>query len=745
MDYLLIQWFPTFATIASVVVVICLGKSQSKNWFQTNWRWSSPNNVNPVKPSEINIERAHRKKKVHNKDSDDEKFEELKTLKELYYKLHHLENFPEVLPQAKRLLISLLEETSAMGQAGPLRESILSVQSFSRHGLEEFQQRRNHDTGEEWEQYNLRRRNGSPRELVGDREEAIWWLKQISPVKYVDGAWLGYIGKVTTPFALLKTIKGAWQILSEELGDGDLRKNHVHLYHKLLKDSEAGLPTAEDIDYGHPRHQLNELSVWKSAIAQLLISLFPQEFLPEILGFNLHFEAVSMDTLKAGMELKEVGLDPYYFVLHISIDNTHSGHTAIAIEVICEYMSHVLKSEGQEAAQKAWERIQAGYLLSSCLPGTVICPSRKTSNNSSDIFLSSIEEKVINIFRAKAQVAHGFHCSSRVRIGSRSVSGWLDPVALQSKEWQKGLLDALGNSRYWICKGDSNKSRFIQELQWNGRMFGSFAQDEYDILREWVDGLSNTSSILQTVNSKAQGPSDNNEDILSGYPSFRPVASWKSELPKPPRPVDNSFTFQTLPSLDIGSRPVIEKLLPLWLSHPCLLQSFVSVPFKTKNPFVCAIIRILRAQGGFDIERECPAGIAEVQRADSLGLTGIGLNIMVQHDLCLTALPSLQAVLNVYPSEFALHMLHISMRPIEQRAILIGMATAFAKMHSALATSKSFLLSPHDQDVLQKIAQRELEGLEFCWEELKVDGKAYASCCEGYLTAADEITACFEL
>ncbi|OBT44200.1 hypothetical protein VE00_04813 [Pseudogymnoascus sp. WSF 3629] len=747
MNSLLVQWFPTFATVASVAAVILLAQSRSKTWLRRHWSWGFGRNVFPNKSTEIKIESSHRKREVRDKDADDEKLDELKKLKQLYYQLHNLENFPEVLPQAKRLLISLLEETSTVGRTLPLHDSILSVQSFSRHALEEFQHSRDRGIGKEWEEYNIRRKEGSPRELVRDREEAIWWLKQLSPVKYVDGAWLGYIGKVTTPFALLKTMKGAWQILSEELGDGDLRKNHVHLYHKLLETTAPDLPTAESLDFGHPRHQLNELSVWKSAVAQLLISLFPHEFLPEIIGFNLHFEAISMDTLKATRELKEVGIDPYYFLLHISIDNTHSGHSAIAIEVVCEYMRHILESEGQEAAQKAWGKLQAGYLLSSCLPGAVICPSQKILNNGSNIHLSPTEVKVINIFRAKAQVAHGFHCSSRVKIGSRSVADWLNPVALESKEWQKGLLDALSSSKYWICKGDSRKSRFIQELQWNGRMFGSFTQDEYNVLTEWIDTLPNNSSILGALkDTMINDDDDDSKDILSGYPVFQQSFSgWSSGIPKSFQPATTLFKFQTLPTLDIGGRPVIESLLPLWIAHPCLLQMFVSVPIRTKNSFSCSIIKILRAQGGFDIERECPAGMDEVQRTNSLGLAGIGMNMIVQQGLSPTVLPSLKEILKIFPSEFAVHMLHVSMRPMGHKGMLVGMATAFAKMHLILSESQSGLLSVQDQDILQRIARRELEGLELCWEELEQDGKAYVDCCEGYVKAADKIKRCFEL
>ncbi|KAE9370964.1 hypothetical protein N431DRAFT_319796, partial [Stipitochalara longipes BDJ] len=669
--------------------------------------------------------------------------EELKLFKKLYYQLHNLEKFPEVLPGAKAFLLSLLKEASAAAYELSEYENILSIPSFSRQELEKFLRRRDNSIGRDWEAYNLRRNEGEPRELFGDREEAISWLKQIAPVKYVDGAWLGHIGKVTTPFALRKTMKGAWQILSEELGDGDLEKNHVHVYYKLLETIAPGFPTAESVDFGHTRDGPDNLIVWKAAIAQLLVSLFPAEFLPEILGFNLHFEAISMDTLKAGKELKEVGIDPYYFILHVSIDNASSGHSAIAIELVCEYMDYILKSEGEEASKNAWKKLQAGYLLSLGLPGTTVCPSKRRQMEDSDVFLSPTETEVMRIFKAKAQVVHGIHCNSRVKIGSRSVADWLDPVALESTRWQRDLLDALSFSKYWIVRGDSGKSRFIQELQWNGRMFGAFAQDEYDVLKRWIDSLPNTSLVLEFPDTRPN-TDENDDDILSGHPVFRFGSSANfSDASISSHYVTTLFFFQNLPSLDIGNHPVIESFLPLWFSHPCLLQGFVSVPFRTKNNFACTIIKILRAQGGFDIEQECVAGMGEVRRPNSLGLIGIGLNMMAHHGLSVDALPSLKHLIQAWPSKFAVHMLHISMRPIEYNGLLIGMATAFAKMHVAIARSPFPLLSAHDQKTLQKIAQRELENLGLCWKDLEPNKKAYSKCSEGYLIARSEIEKCF--
>lgn len=732
--------FSVLATVATITLITSASQLLSTIRSRSAWNSQSLKWI-PRQPIKTTTERHDGDLEDVRKERNKSDAEDLKAIKQLYYQLHNLERFPEILRPAKRLLLALLKETSAAAQALPHEDSIIAIESFSREALAEFQHKRDKDIGKRWEQYNDRRNEGGSRELFQDRNEAIWWLKQLAPVKYVDGAWLGHIGKVTTPFALQKTVKGAWQILSEELGDGDLGKNHVHVYHELLESISPSLPTAEMLEFGDPRYQLNDISVWKAGIAQLLVSLFPHEFLPEILGFNLHFEAISMDTLKACRELKEVGIDPYYFILHISIDNAHSGHSAIAIEIVCEYMDQIYRTEGEAAAKIAWKKIQAGYLLSSGLPGTTVCPSKRRPTD--EVSLSHVEKKVMRIFKAKAQVVHGIHCCSKIRIGSRSVTDWLNPAALEADRWQMGLLDALSYSKYWIRRGDSNNSRFMRELQWNGRMFGSFTQDEYNVLKGWVDNLPSICLALEDSNAQIDDTED--EDILSGYPSFQSASTILFEWPASSNPTTTLSSFQDMPSLEVRDRPVFEVFLPLWLSHPCLLQGFVTVPFRTRSEFACTIVKILRAQGGFDVEQECVAGMCEVRRPNSLGLVGIGINMMTQNGLSISKLPTLKHVLHVWPSEFAIQMLQISTRPIEYRGLLIGMATAFAKMHDAMAMSQISFLSRSDQEILRKIAHRELEGLEFCWKELKSDGKMYAECCKGYLAAGHEIKKCFSL
>lgn len=235
--------------------------------------------------------------------------QDMETHKRLYYKLHNLEHHPEILPECREVLLSLLSSTLIDASKDP-ESGILSVKKFSRDSLDRFLKAKDVDVTNRWEEYVVRRKAGGSREMFSDKAEARWWLKQAAPVKYVDGAWLGHINKVSTPFEFCNITKNAWQVMSEELGDGDLAKNHVHVYRELMIDIEAGLPPADSKDFVHPRHGLNESRCWKAAVAQLLISLFPHEFLPEALGFNMAYKSLPLHLLKTVKELREVRLRP---------------------------------------------------------------------------------------------------------------------------------------------------------------------------------------------------------------------------------------------------------------------------------------------------------------------------------------------------------------------------------------------------------------------------------------------------
>lgn len=123
-------------------------------------------------------------------------------------------------------------------------------------------------------------------------------------VKYVDGSWLQSTFQSTSGLEVVVagqtySVKSArrasrvsWQVLSEELGDGDLHKEHCAVYERLM-DSLQGedTPRADDetfVDWNRNENgEIPNKQPYVAAMLQLAMSTSPNEFLPEILGFNV--------------------------------------------------------------------------------------------------------------------------------------------------------------------------------------------------------------------------------------------------------------------------------------------------------------------------------------------------------------------------------------------------------------------------------------------------------------------------
>jgi hypothetical protein len=668
---------------------------------------------------------------------------ELKVYKQLYYKLHNLEQHPEILRECRELLVSLLSST--IGEALQVKGSaILSVDTFSRDRLNQFLKAKDEDCTNRWEEYLARRRAGGSREIFGDKDEAKWWLKQAAPVKYVDGAWLGHINKITTPFKHRNITKNAWQVMSEELGDGDLAKNHVYVYRQLMDDIEANLPAADSEDFINPRHKMDQTRCWKAAMAQLLISLFPHDFLPESLGFNMAYESLPLHLLKTVKELREVRLNPYYFELHISIDNADSGHAAMAMAAVADYIDLVEKEEGAEAAQTAWRRCQAGYILAEGLPTTPESPSLKVEPEG-PFPRTETEATLLDIFAAKAFVAHKIHCNSRLKIGRRSLVDWLEPKAFADKQWQKEFLVDLGNCKPWVIKGDSEKSRLVKELSWEGKMFGSFTQTEVEVVKAWIDELGT--------------PSETPKSDPNVYYNFTKQSS-KVPISAASINLDALVDYPVLASPDIsrfasdggGSSDIsyaelrmaktrLLNFLPVWFTSVTLLESLPSVPVRAANSFGSALVRVLRAQTGFDVEGQGVAGMDEVHRTDngeSFGIVELGQEICSRADIRIpTNLKEIVSMGSAESVAFSQWMVSLSMQWLAQQDVLIGMSWAFMELHEAIARLRNdqALLSPSSAKMLEGIAQRERAGLSICKEEIDKSEERKADFERGLATA----------
>ncbi|KAL8796253.1 MAG: hypothetical protein Q9195_001368 [Heterodermia aff. obscurata] len=688
----------------------------------------------------------------------------------LFFQLQNLEDHSAVLEPARDELLSMFSQGVSRALDLP-RGSILLIEHYDPKKITTFVEEEQDEVLAMWGNYLARREQGQGPELFATAEAAKVWLIQHAPVKFVDGAWLGHIHKITSPFALRSVTKDAWQILSEELGDGDLSKHHVYLYQQLLKDLGSPLPDGHSADFIQPCHwdKMNNHGAWEAAVGQLLISLFPNEFLPEILGFNMHYELITLDTMRAAHELKALGINPYYFLIHIAIDNADSGHTAMAVHTVTRYLDMVRATEGEAAVEQAWKRVQIGYTLSQTLGSSHGPESSSTGATLSgsvalNIPLDPLSAGVIDIFRAKASVSQKFHCQSRVRIGSRTLAEWLAPTLWthQNSRQHLELLTALSQAKPWIYPGASSKSLLVRELSWEGRMFGAFTHDEVVALTAWIDSLgSGVKSWLYwsfsgrkpLASKKVVGEL---QDPVRHHPIVMPraaeentdTASLTVKCQESESDSELGNEEAPLPPPSNARRP---DLIALWFVHIGLLENTITTPSRTASPLYASILRLLRAQAGFAIETHIVAGMDEMKRISCPSLVDIGLELISRAGWDTSAKPScLQDVLVLTSSQgqgeksarLAHNMLCWGTRPSANLGLLLGLALAFLKLKAAVMR-ESELLSHESKLALAAIVARERQSLEECAQELRsVDEAQFRQLIRGYCWGKNALEEC---
>ncbi|CAI7662645.1 unnamed protein product [Penicillium pancosmium] len=664
---------------------------------------------------EMGRKRPKRPKTASTSNSEWASMRELEFYKKLYFKLQNLEEHPEIIPIARQVFLALLSEALEDYSKAP-NTNILSMKHFDKGELALFLQSHQDNVTDQYHHYISRRQSGGQRALFQDHQEAEDWLRKIAPLKLVDGAWLGHLNKITMPFSLRPIVKETWQVFTEELGNGNRDQHHVKIFEDLLREFEPDLPSPTTKSILHPRYKLGNLKYWRAAVAQLIVSLFPCEFFPEILGFNMHFESLQLDTMQAAKELPEVHLDAYYFLLHVSIDNGHSGHAAMAMEGVAHYIQHISETEGGVAAETAWRRIQAGYVFSEW--------QFRNDSQVTNIFArlndsapDKLEPKVLSIFSSKIQAAHRLHCGSRVKIGKRSLAEWLEPESFLAEEWQNEFLQSLSTCKPWVYPGNSQRSKLAQELRWGGKMYGAFTKSELEIFELWINSMGSDqphfyySFIDSNPHAQFHIPRTMNLNM-----SESKVLATRDE------------NFETAASIPSG--------------RCCLLESFVYSPGRTTDAIGCAVVRFLRAQSGFDEEDSNVTGIDEPRTAENGGIVEFGLEMIRR-----ASLPTPQSLYNLlshWPSEFAMNMLSLSSSPIRNFGVLLGMSMAFLELQEMVSeSSDSSLLSPKSGERLASLARRQYLCLQICLQDIPTGDERRVDFGRGYDMAKAEIKKCF--
>ena len=294
------------------------------------------------------------------------------------------------------------------------------------------------------------RKDGAPRRYFHNRAHALYFLRAVAPTKLVDGAWLyGLLAHVGNP-----RFSDLVATYVEELGEGRADKNHVLLYRQLLQ--QHGL---------NPLHGLPDAFYTQGAL-QLALGWNAAEFLPEIIGFNLGYEQLPLHLLITAYELNELGIDPYYFTLHVTVDNADTGHARRACIAAWENAPRI--DDGGEY----WRRVRAGARLAD------------TGTSTLDVIRSfDIEAEVVRILARKSPSGHGAH-SDFCKVAGRSVNDWLS-----RPQDMPAFLAALEQARWIQRNRPAEESRFWQLLQGErAEMFGVFSPYELQVIHDWLRG-----------------------------------------------------------------------------------------------------------------------------------------------------------------------------------------------------------------------------------------------------------------
>jgi hypothetical protein len=358
--------------------------------------------------------------------------------------------------RSKRLYFSLYEYPAAGSDAARayLADQIAAVQALPADlpptlaELPAWVQQRTDAVGAQYRDYLAARKAGAPRRYFTCRAHALYFIKAVAPTKLVDGAWLyGLLKHWDNPayHELIKTYL-------EELGEGAPSKNHVTIYRKLL--ATHGCDGWENLDDEH----------FVQGAIQLALGHNTEHFLPEVIGYNLGYEQLPLHLLITSYELNEFGIDPYYFTLHVTVDNAASGHAQKAVQALENLMPRVGDREA------FYRRVLDGYRLNDI-----------GSSTTSSIAEFDLQGELVNILAAKSGVGKNMH-SDYCRVAGRSVNDWLgNPAqipdflaALEKAGWIKRG-EEVENSRFWrLVHGEK------------AEMFGVFNAYEQQVLRDWI-------------------------------------------------------------------------------------------------------------------------------------------------------------------------------------------------------------------------------------------------------------------
>lgn len=293
--------------------------------------------------------------------------------RELFYRLINIENFPGTRPLAAARAERLFAEAEVMfrrGEAGRYTDA-----SYFDYTPEALYQRADRVY---WDKLVAPYR---PLAAVPDRDEVVFLQATYALGALIDAAWIhrtAGLGRGQRPCdaALLS-------IYADEMGHGDMCKNHIILIYRALASMGIDLPHVRDAAFKDQADLPDDL--YGFSLHQLCMALFPDTYFSEILGYNLAIEMFGLGELRLHeiQKLRHYGFDDCYEQAHLTIDNLSAGHSKQAADIIVTYLDEIRRAQGPEAVQREWRRVWRGYASLAY----IVEPSDHNGDETADLLL----------------------------------------------------------------------------------------------------------------------------------------------------------------------------------------------------------------------------------------------------------------------------------------------------------------------------------------------------------------------
>ncbi len=264
--------------------------------------------------------------------------------RKLYYYLVNAEFFPEVADAAEHQA-KIIIKLSRWFSKPPIKQ-------YDRTALDAFAK----------DLYQREMKGYQP--LTGhpklSKQAYLWGIEQFAPTILTDGCWLQHINQLTWA-ANDRLYQNLDTIYFDEIGCGVQQQNHPFIYHQLLEKLGFKIPEVHTQSFVDNPNFID--SAFDLPVYLMSIAMHPRQFLPELLGLNLAIELSGLGKvyMRLADEMTFWGIDPTIVKLHIAIDNTASGHSALALETIHCYLDDIGASLGEQQRQIHWHRVATGY------------------------------------------------------------------------------------------------------------------------------------------------------------------------------------------------------------------------------------------------------------------------------------------------------------------------------------------------------------------------------------------------